>query len=89
MPKNWPHFFASEETLGHLLISWYPCRIKVKVKLALCLIKGQAMKTYWGSEGIAPCILDLGTRWRWVVSLTPWQKAWAICLYHGIHVRWF
>jgi hypothetical protein len=24
-----------------------------------------------GSGGIAPCILDLGTRWRWVVSFTP------------------
>jgi hypothetical protein len=29
------------------------------------------MKTYWGSGGIAPLILDLGTRWRWVVSFTP------------------
>jgi hypothetical protein len=27
-----------------------------------------AMKTYWGSECIAPRILDLGTKWRWVVS---------------------
>jgi hypothetical protein len=30
------------------------------------------MKIYWGSGGIAPCILDLGTRWRWVVNFTPW-----------------
>jgi hypothetical protein len=29
------------------------------------------MKTYRGSGGIAPRILDLGTRWRWVVSFTP------------------
>jgi hypothetical protein len=29
------------------------------------------MKTYWGSGGIAPRILDLGTRWKWVVSFTP------------------
>jgi hypothetical protein len=28
------------------------------------------MKTYWGSRGIAPWILDLGTRWRRVVSFT-------------------
>jgi hypothetical protein len=28
------------------------------------------MKTYWGSGGIAPRILDLGTRWRGVVSFT-------------------
>jgi hypothetical protein len=25
-----------------------------------------------GSGGIAPHILDLGTRWRWVFSFTPW-----------------
>jgi hypothetical protein len=35
-----------------------------KVKLSLCLTKHHAMKTYWGSGGIAPFILDLGTRWR-------------------------
>jgi hypothetical protein len=29
------------------------------------------MKAYWGSGSIAARILDLGTRWRWVVSLTP------------------
>jgi hypothetical protein len=29
------------------------------------------MKAYWGSGGIAARILDLGTRWRWVVSFTP------------------
>jgi len=28
-----------------------------------------AMKT-WGSEDKAPCILNLGTRWRWVVNST-------------------
>jgi hypothetical protein len=37
---------------------------KVKVKLSLCLTKHHAMKTYWESGGIAPCILDFGTRWR-------------------------
>jgi hypothetical protein len=36
---------------------------KVKVKL-LCLTKHHAMKTYWRVGGIAPRILDLGTRWR-------------------------
>jgi hypothetical protein len=25
-----------------------------------------------GSGGIALCILNLGTRWRWVISFTPW-----------------
>jgi hypothetical protein len=29
------------------------------------------MKTYWGSGGIAPLIIDPGTRWRWVVGFTP------------------
>jgi hypothetical protein len=36
----------------------------VKVKLFLCLTKHNAMKTYSGNGGIAPLILDLGTRWR-------------------------
>jgi hypothetical protein len=38
--------------------------VKVKVKLSLYLIEHHAMKTYRGSGGIAPHILDLGTRWR-------------------------
>jgi hypothetical protein len=29
------------------------------------------MNAYWGSGGIASRILDLGTRWKWVVSFTP------------------
>jgi hypothetical protein len=29
------------------------------------------MKAYWGSGSIAPRILDLGTRWRWMVNFTP------------------
>jgi hypothetical protein len=39
--------------------------------LSLCLTKHHAMKTYCGSGGIAPRILDLGTRWRWVVIFIP------------------
>jgi hypothetical protein len=31
------------------------------------------MKSYWGSRGIAPRILELGTRWRRVVSFKPRQ----------------
>jgi hypothetical protein len=38
--------------------------IKVKVKLSLCLTKHHTMKAYWGNGGIAPRILDLGTRLR-------------------------
>jgi hypothetical protein len=26
----------------------------------------------WGNECIDPCILDLSTRWRWVVNFTLW-----------------
>jgi hypothetical protein len=37
----------------------------------LFLIEHHAMEAYWGSESIAPRIIDLGTRWRWVVSFTP------------------
>jgi hypothetical protein len=29
------------------------------MKLSLCLTKNHVMKTYWGSGGIAPRILDL------------------------------
>jgi hypothetical protein len=47
-----------------------PCMCK-KVKLSLCLTKHRAMKTYWGSGGIAPRILDLGTRWRWWSASRP------------------
>jgi hypothetical protein len=46
-------------------------QVKGKVKLSLCLTKHHTMKTYRRSGCIAPCNLDLGTRWRWVVSFTP------------------
>jgi len=29
------------------------------------------MKSYWGSGGIPPRVLDVGTRRRWVASFTP------------------
>jgi hypothetical protein len=41
----------------------------VKVKSSLCFTKHRAVKQYWGSGGIAPHILDLGIRWRQVVSM--------------------
>jgi hypothetical protein len=40
-------------------------------RLSLCLTKRHAMKTYGGSVGTAPRILDLGTRLRWVLRFTP------------------
>jgi hypothetical protein len=42
--------------------------VKVKGKkifpILLFLTEHHAMKAYWGSGGIAPRILDIGTRWR-------------------------
>jgi hypothetical protein len=46
-------------------------KVKEKLKLSLCFTKHHAMKTYWGSGGIAPGILWPGTSWRWVVSFMP------------------
>jgi len=34
----------------------------------LCLTKYHAMETHWGRGGIAPRILNLGTRQRWVIK---------------------
>jgi hypothetical protein len=48
--------------------------VKVKVKVVpvlLFLTEHHAMKVYWGSVGTIPRILELGTRWRRVVSFTP------------------
>jgi hypothetical protein len=36
---------------------------KVKVSRPYALTERNAMKEFWDSEGIAPRILDLGTRW--------------------------
>jgi hypothetical protein len=47
----------------------YSAPIK-KVK-SPCVTKHHVIEMYWGNGGIAPRILDLGTRWRWVVSYTP------------------
>jgi hypothetical protein len=51
--------------LGCARLRW----IQSKVKLSLSLNKHHSMIMYWWSEGI----LNLGTRWRWVVSFTPQQ----------------
>jgi hypothetical protein len=62
----------------HFCLSW-TARIRIrgllrkaKVKLSLrFLTEHHAIKTYY-SGGTEPRILDLGTRWRWVVSFTHW-----------------
>jgi hypothetical protein len=46
-------------------------RNKDKLVPVIFLTQHQAMKTYWGSGGIAPRIPDLGTTWRAVVNFTP------------------
>jgi hypothetical protein len=50
-----------------------------KVRLSLCLTKHHVMKTYWGNGGIAPRILDLGTKWEYSASrprcFTPKERA--------------
>jgi hypothetical protein len=43
---------------------------EVKVKLSLCFNWAPRHEDILGSGDIAPRILDLGTRWRWVVSFT-------------------
>jgi len=65
----------------------YKLIAKTKVKISLCLTKYHALKTscaYYedvrGSGVIALCILNLDTRWRWMVTFTslplyPWGRA--------------
>jgi hypothetical protein len=49
----------------------YRCivKVKVKLKLPLCLTKHQAMKTLEKVEMYLHAFFDLGTRWRWVGQL--------------------
>jgi hypothetical protein len=64
--KREAHEHGGKTIETDVLMSHYDCkaRVKVKVKLFLCLTKHHATKTYWGNAGIAPCILDRGTRWK-------------------------
>jgi hypothetical protein len=59
MKRNLPIFTAHSDM----------CKVKVK----LSMLKHLAMT--WGSGGIAPWILNVGTRWRRVSSFTP-QGTW-------------
>jgi hypothetical protein len=54
---------TDQDSGGEVCISLACILWDVKLK-SLCLTKHHAMKVYWGSGGIAPRILDLGTRWR-------------------------
>jgi hypothetical protein len=49
----------------------YTLKVKSKkVKLSLCFNWVPYHEGVLSSEGKAPCTLDLGTRWRWVISFT-------------------
>jgi hypothetical protein len=55
-----------------VMLKLYLCLIKYHaLRCTSCLVKHHALKTYWGTESIAPRI-NLGPRWRWVVSFMPW-----------------
>jgi hypothetical protein len=43
----------------------------VNVKLPLCIIKHHVTKTYREWREAASRVMNLGTRWRWVVSFEP------------------
>jgi hypothetical protein len=55
----------------------------IKIKLSLRFNWAPRHGGVLGSGSIAPCILYLGTRWRWVVSFTPWP------LYPQGKSRWY
>jgi len=57
--------------LANIRSKGVPCLRKQHPTRHSLLIKHHALKTYWGSEGIAPYILNLGANWRWAVSFTP------------------
>jgi hypothetical protein len=68
------------EVVPMLSFNWAPPPpLPQYVFMAWCLIKNRDNFTFtsplhedvMGEWGIAPRILDLGTRWRWVVSFTP------------------
>jgi hypothetical protein len=54
----------------------HPCSAEVKEWMELYLYSPntpswRGPRSCWGTGGIAPSILDLGTRWKWVVRFTP------------------
>jgi hypothetical protein len=57
--------------ISFLWFAQLPVKVKIKLSLCLFLTKHQPIKMYWDSGGIDPHILELGTRWRWVVGFMP------------------
>jgi hypothetical protein len=75
--KYWwyPQYFQSKTASYHipcnsLFITIIQCCLKPPIDVPSTSTGPHAMKAYWGSGGMAPRILDIGTRWRWVVSFT-------------------
>jgi hypothetical protein len=72
--NGWP----ADEWINGLVDGWmkfsiiYPCmdKVKVKLKLSLCLTMHYDMKTYWGSGGRAPRIL-----WRSALDGGEWSAS--------------
>jgi hypothetical protein len=61
------YILSSTPKVSRLPVDLFYCQIfisKVKVKMSLYLTKHHAMKKYLGTTGIAPRVLNLGTRWR-------------------------
>jgi hypothetical protein len=60
---------------GKLIPHIKPRRLRstcFKIKLSLSLRNyAQRLEDVWGSEGIAPRVLNIRTRWKWVVRITP------------------
>jgi hypothetical protein len=69
-PHESPHFILTESGTSKRCKGW-AMTVKVKVKLSLCFNWAPRHEDVLGSGGISPRILDLGTRWRWVVGFTP------------------
>jgi hypothetical protein len=44
-----------------------------KLKLCLLWIKHHTIKTYAGSRGKTPCILNFSNPWTWVAGCAPWS----------------
>ena len=80
--KNTRHLFWSVKSKGismllyncHCMFNmWYiPAVYSAYCRSVKCkVVPGHALKGCGGSRDIIPLILDLGTRWRWVVKFTP------------------
>ena len=68
--RIWPYIPSYKKRTRHVDVRHsINSIICVKVKLLLYLNKHNAMKAYWGSEGVATGIRIAGTKWRRVTTL--------------------